>query len=75
MLVLSRKLGEKVVINGNITLTVLDVIGNRVRVGIEAPPQVRILRAELAVWQDAPAAGKRALTPRREGETGLVGSP
>jgi carbon storage regulator CsrA len=39
--------------SGNgITLTVIEVLGNRVRVGIEAPAQVRILRAELAGSQD-----------------------
>ncbi len=50
MLVLSRKPGEKLIIGDNITLTILEVIGNRVRVGIEAPGDVRILRAELAWW-------------------------
>ncbi len=50
MLVLSRKPGEKIVIGG-ITVTVLEVHGDRVRVGIEAPEHVRILRAELAGGQ------------------------
>ena len=45
MLVLSRMLGEKIIING-ITLTVVEVKGNHVRVGIKAPDDVRILRAE-----------------------------
>jgi carbon storage regulator len=48
MLVLSRKLGEKVVIGTGITLTIVEVHGNRVRIGIEAPDQVPILRGELA---------------------------
>ena len=52
MLVLSRKPGEKVVIGEDVILTVLEVIGNRVRVGIEAPDHVRILRGELACWLD-----------------------
>jgi carbon storage regulator CsrA len=52
MLVLSRKPGEKVVIGNGITITVVEVKGNRVRVGIEAPDRVRILRAELGCWQD-----------------------
>jgi carbon storage regulator len=51
MLVLSRKPGEKVTIGNAITLTVLDVTGNKVRVGIEAPDHIRILRAELGGWQ------------------------
>ena len=52
MLVLSRKPGEKVVIGDGITVTVVEVKGNRIRVGIDAPDQVRILRAELACWED-----------------------
>ena len=54
MLVLSRKPGEKVVIGNGITITLVEVQGNRVRVGIDAPDQVRILRGELACWQDDP---------------------
>jgi len=37
MLVLSRKPGENVVIGNDITITVVEVTGNRVRIGIEAP--------------------------------------
>jgi carbon storage regulator len=47
MLVLTRKLGEKVVIDGNITVTVVAIDANRVRLGIEAPGEVRIIRSEL----------------------------
>ncbi len=52
MLVLSRKPGEKLVISDNIIITVLEVVGSRVRLGIEAPGDVRILRGELAWWQE-----------------------
>jgi carbon storage regulator len=55
MLVLSRKPGEKIVIGDGITVTVVEVDGNRVRLGIEAPADVRILRGELAFWQEGPA--------------------
>jgi carbon storage regulator CsrA len=54
MLVLSRKPGEQVVIGNGITLTVAEVRGNRARLAFDAPDQVRILRAELACWQDDP---------------------
>jgi carbon storage regulator CsrA len=54
MLVLSRKPSEKVVIGNGITITVVEVQGNRVRLAFDAPDQVRILRAELACWQDDP---------------------
>ena len=46
MLVLSRKLGEKIVIDGDIQLEVLEATGNRVRLGILAPDDCRIARAE-----------------------------
>ncbi len=47
MLVLNRKPGEQVCIDGDIRITVVEVQGNRVRLGIEAPPQRVVLRAEL----------------------------
>ncbi len=48
MLVLSRKLGEKLILGNDIVITVLQVRGNQVRLGIHAPAGVRILRGELA---------------------------
>ncbi len=50
MLVLSRKQGEKIKIGEHITITVLGVRGGVVKLGIDAPPHVRILRGELADW-------------------------
>ena len=47
MLVLSRKVGEKLVIGGNITVVINRVAGNRVTIGIEAPDDVRIVRGEI----------------------------
>ena len=47
MLVLSRKIGEKLVIGDNITVVISRVAGNRVTLGIEAPNDVRIVRGEL----------------------------
>lgn len=49
MLVLSRKVGETIVIGDNVTVTVLSVKGNRVKLGIEAPRGVRVVRYELTV--------------------------
>ena len=54
MLVLTRKAEEKIIIAGGITLTVVSIIGNKVRLGIDAPDHVRILRAELLGGQDRP---------------------
>jgi carbon storage regulator len=47
MLVLSRKPGEKVRIGSDITLEVLEVKGRRVRIGLDAPLHIRIVRAEI----------------------------
>lgn len=47
MLVLSRNLNESLIINGTITITVLQVNGDKVKIGIEAPPDVVVLRQEL----------------------------
>uniref|UniRef100_A0A831X1G6 Translational regulator CsrA n=1 Tax=Thermorudis peleae TaxID=1382356 RepID=A0A831X1G6_9BACT len=48
MLVLSRRPGEALVIGDGIRVVILSVEGERVRVGIEAPREVPVLRAELA---------------------------
>jgi carbon storage regulator len=66
MLVLSRKSGEKVVISVGVTVTVLEVVGGRVRLGFEAPDQVGIRRGELARRPDLEAAawaGKETAAP------------
>ena len=47
MLVLSRKLNETIVIDGDIRITVVGIRGNQVRLGIEAPDPVGIFREEL----------------------------
>lgn len=47
MLVLSRKVGEKIVIADNITLTVIRIDSKQVRLGIEAPSTVGVYREEL----------------------------
>ena len=48
MLVLSRRLGETLLIGKNIKVTVLGISGNQVRIGIAAPDDVPILREEIA---------------------------
>lgn len=47
MLVLSRRVGESVVIGDDVTVTILEVRGDIVRVGIDAPRSVAVHRAEL----------------------------
>lgn len=47
MLVLSRKRDERIVIGGNIVITVIEVRGDKVRLGIEAPADVPVHRQEV----------------------------
>jgi carbon storage regulator len=47
MLVLSRRSGERIVIDGGIVVTVVQVKANQVRIAIEAPSQVGIYREEI----------------------------
>ncbi|MCA9216029.1 MAG: carbon storage regulator CsrA [Planctomycetales bacterium] len=53
MLVLSRKTNEAIHIGENITITVLKLKGNAVRLGIEAPKDVRVMRSEIATTESA----------------------
>jgi len=62
MLVLSRKSGEKIVIAGEITVQVLGISGNRVRLGIVAPEQCRISRSERSADEFAESS-RRAAAP------------
>jgi carbon storage regulator len=47
MLVLTRKNGQEVIIDGRIRITIVSVKGDRVRIGIVAPPEVRVDREEV----------------------------
>jgi carbon storage regulator len=47
MLILTRRVGEKLVIGENVTVTVLGVKGNQVRIGIDAPRNVTVNREEI----------------------------
>ena len=49
MLVLARKPNESIVIDGGIKITVVEIRGNQIRLGIEAPKEVGIMREELIV--------------------------
>ncbi|NTW39276.1 MAG: carbon storage regulator CsrA [Cellulomonadaceae bacterium] len=47
MLVLSRRVGERLIIGDNIVITVIDVRSDGVRIGIDAPREIRVNRAEV----------------------------
>ena len=59
MLVLSRKSQERIIIGEGIEVTVLGISGNRVRLGIKAPPDVPILRNELERLNSTTFSGGR----------------
>ena len=48
MLVLSRTVNERIVIDGGIVITIVKVQGDKVRIGIDAPKDVRVDREEVA---------------------------
>lgn len=52
MLVLTRKEGERIQIGDNICITVVRIAGGGVRLGVEAPPQVAVIRGELKEQSD-----------------------
>lgn len=63
MLVLTRKLGEQIIIGDNITLTVMELDRGRVRLAIDAPRDVPIHRAELRL-PDPPASPTQPEQPK-----------
>ncbi len=73
MLVLTRKLQEQIVIGDNIKVTILRVKGNTVRLGIEAPRQVRVVRAELPPQENTPEPHMNSES-KRSGDSPLPGS-
>ena len=53
MLVLTRQVGQSLIINDNITVTIISINGNNVKVGIEAPKEIIILRDDIINKQRA----------------------
>lgn len=58
MLVLTRKTGQSIVIDGGIEITVLEVRGEQVRLGIAAPREIKVNRKELLAQMEAAAAAE-----------------
>jgi carbon storage regulator len=69
MLVLTRGIGEEIVIAGNIRVTVLAIKRHRIRIGITAPPSVPVIRQELLAgyFGDTGAPGNGSNGKSQEG--------
>ncbi|MCL2801434.1 MAG: carbon storage regulator CsrA [Treponema sp.] len=63
MLILSRKIDEKVVIGDDITISIIEIRGDQVRLGIDAPKKVKVYRQEVydAIKSENKAAIKSAV--------------
>lgn len=57
MLVLHRKKGESLIINDNIKITIVDISGEKVKIAVDAPKEIPVLRSELV---NAAEANKEA---------------
>jgi len=58
MLVLSRKMGESIIVGDNIEISIVDIQGDNIRIGINAPKSIKIFRKE--VYEEIQAENRRA---------------
>lgn len=61
MLALTRKIGEQIIIGDNITITVVDVKGDSIRLAIDAPKEIKIYRGE--IYQAIVTENRQATAP------------
>ena len=47
MLLLNRNIGETIIIDGDVRITVMEVSGNQIRIGIDAPKNIKVYRNEI----------------------------
>jgi len=66
MLILTRRAGETVMIGSDVTITVLGVKGNQVRIGINAPKDVAVHREEIYERIQSEKAGQGSVAPSEE---------
>lgn len=65
MLILSRKTGETLFINNDIEIKIIEVTGEKVKIGIQAPKDVKILRQELAQTMDSNKLSATKISPSK----------
>ena len=70
MLALTRKVGERIVIGDNIVVTVVSIKGDSIRLGIEAPKEIKIYRGE--IFDAIAAENKQAAVPKDLSELDLL---
>ncbi|MCQ2572408.1 MAG: carbon storage regulator CsrA [Treponema sp.] len=70
MLILARKIDEKIKIGNDITLTIISVQGDQVKIGVEAPKNVKVFRQE--VFDAIQEENKAALASPSQNETAVT---
>lgn len=65
MLILSRKSGETLLINNEIEVKIIEINGDKVKIGIQAPKDVKILRQELRQTMDSNKASATRMSPAK----------
>ncbi|MDO4583630.1 MAG: carbon storage regulator [Planctomycetia bacterium] len=68
MLVLTRKKDESIIINDNIVITVTDIRGGKIRLGIHAPENVSVVRREILGRKTVPRSKERMLVGTYHGD-------
>ena len=70
MLILSRKIDEKIKIGEDITITLIDVHGDQVKIGVEAPKNVKVFRQE--VFDAIQKENKAAVAPKEPATSNAI---
>lgn len=63
MLILTRKAGESLIINDNIEIKIVEVCGDKIKIGIQAPKDVPVLRAELRQTMESNKEAASGMSP------------